>query len=575
MSSPLLPGTVYFPGLDGGTLYAEPCQIVEARSLDKVIPALAEIDAAVASGLEAAGFIAYEAGPAFDPALAAHPPGNLPLLWFGLYRARKSHAPQNHEPAGDTPAWRAGLDQHAYRQSIEHIKSEIAAGSTYQVNFTFPLETTLSGDTWAWFLERWRAQPTPYAAAIHTGTIQVLSVSPELFFRLDGRQIIAEPMKGTAPRGRFVEEDDAVRAALLASEKERAENVMIADMVRNDLGRICATGSVQTDLYQLERHPTVWQMTSRVRGCTEASVPEIFRALFPAASVTGAPKIQTTHILRRLERRPRGAYCGAIGWWRPRRKACFSVAIRTATVLPANHSAAYPVGSGITWDAEPEQEYAECLAKAAVLTKPAADFSLIETLRLEQGRFRLLERHLDRLCASAQYFDFMCQRDAIEHALRQHAGHLDEDTARVRLRVDRKGSIEISRAPLPEPTPLRVGWAEAPMDSRDVFLFHKTTRREAYDAARKARPEFDEILFFNERGEVTEGTFTNIVIERNGRKLTPARTCGLLAGVFRAELLARGDIEETILHREDVARADRVWLINSLRGWIETLPGIG
>jgi para-aminobenzoate synthetase/4-amino-4-deoxychorismate lyase len=250
------------------------------------------------------------------------------------------------------------------------------------------------------------------------------------------------------------------------------------------------------------------------------------------------------------------------------------VAIRTATIRTENRAAVYPVGSGITWDAEAEKEYAECLAKAAVLAERGPDVALFETLRWENGQFWLLARHLDRLCDSADYFGFSCRREDVQRALLHYAAGLGQEGARIRLVLHRSGALDIAHGPLPPATPLRLGWALTPVNSREVYLFHKTTRREVYEGARAARPEVDDVLLQNERGEVTESTMANIVIERQGRKHTPARHCGLLAGVFRAELLARGEIEEAVLHREDVARAERVWLINSLRGWIETLPGI-
>ncbi len=570
MRDALEKASAYFPGLDGGTLYTRPRQVVTAHRLEEVAPALDVVRRAVEDGKHAAGFVAYEAAPAFDTALAAHAPGPLPLLWFGLYDAPTPCAMPETNPGAPALTCREGIEAAAYHEAFAMIQAEIAAGNTYQVNYTWPLHGAFDGDGQALFQMLHARQPTPYGAFIHLGRHQIISVSPELFFRLDGHRIETEPMKGTAPRGRYPEEDARMRAQLHAAEKERAENLMIVDLLRNDLGRIARPGSVRVQaLFQTQRYDTVWQMTSRVAAETDAEVPAIFGALFPCGSVTGAPKVQTSRIIRRVEPEARGVYCGAIGWWQPGRQACFSVAIRTLTLDRESHEAVYPVGSGVTWDAEAETELRECRQKAAVLQYARPDFELLETLRLD-GEYTLLERHLARMRASAEYFGYPFDEDALRDALENRAQGLT-GPQRVRLLLARDGAFRIESTPLPDtPQPVfRLALASSPVASSDRFLFHKTTHRAVYDRHRAAFPDADDVILWNERGEITETTIGNLVIEIDGERLTPTRDCGVLAGTFRAELLASGEIREAVVTKPMLHAAQHVWLINSVRGWVE------
>jgi para-aminobenzoate synthetase/4-amino-4-deoxychorismate lyase len=377
-------------------------------------------------------------------------------------------------------------------------------------------------------------------------------------------------MKGTRPRGRWAEADAALAEALAASAKDRAENVMITDMVRNDMGRISRAGSVVVErLFEVERYATVWQMTSTVRAETDAEVPEILAALFPSASVTGAPKIQTSKIIHALEPEGRGVYCGALGWWAPDGSAEFSVGIRTLVADSARGVARYHVGSGITWDATAGAEYQECLDKAALLLAPVSgDFELLESLRWETGAYWLLEEHRARLRESAAYFGIALDLGAVEAALAKAAADAPE-RARVRLLVARDGTVRTEVYPLEVPERAwRVALAETPVSREELFLYHKTTRREIYAAARAARPDVDDVLLWNEAGELTESTVANVALEIDGEWLTPARACGLLAGTMRARWLAEGRLREAVLHRDDLARATRVLLLNSVRGEI-------
>lgn len=560
--------TVWFPGANPPMLFTAPREVVSEDNLDGIPRALEQIDAWCARGGWAAGFLAYEAAPAFEPALYAHPPMNgLPLLWFGLYGAPSAEAPRTNRAATHPASWEAGITEHGYRDAIARIREHIAAGDSYQVNYTFPMTARLSGDPLAWFCGLYESQRTQWAAYIDADRFLVLSASPELFFELDGERLVTRPMKGTRPRGRWAEDDARQALELRDSAKECAENVMIVDLLRNDLGRIAAPGTVNVDcLYEIERYDTVWQMTSTISCRTHARMPDIIGALFPCGSVTGAPKIMTTRIIRELETQPRGVYCGAVGWWGPNRRAAFNVAIRTVLVDTQANTARYYVGSGVTWDSAAEAEFRECLDKAAILQTPDRDFDLLETL-LWDGDFFLLDAHIRRLAASAAYFGIPFNRDSILDAL-QRAISNATSPLRVRLLLDHTGASCVEKQPVPAPKTFRLGFASAPIDAADRFLYHKTTRRDVYEKARASRPDCDDVLLWNERGEITESSIANVVVEIAGRKLTPPLECGLLPGVMRAHLLECGEIAEERLTKEDVDRASAIWLINSVRKWI-------
>ncbi len=364
-------GDIRFVSQRGEWRFAAPETVIAAVTAAEVRPCLAQVAAAVARGRHAAGFLTYEAAPAFDPAMRTRPPGPLPAAWFGLYRHAPAVGPPLADCAGDTVRpgrWSPRLGAATYRAALRRIHALIVAGDVYQVNYTFPLRTAFAGDPVAWFERLCRAQQADYCVYADTGRFRLLSASPELFFRLERGTLVTRPMKGTARRGRTPAADRRAAAALAASPKERAENIMIVDLLRNDMARVSAPGSVCVRrLCQVERYPTLWQMTSTIAARTNAGVPEILAALFPSGSVTGAPKIRAMEIIRDLEPFPRGLYCGTLGWWAPDGRAVFNVAIRTATLDTATGRAEYAVGGGITHDSNSRREYDECLAKAAIL----------------------------------------------------------------------------------------------------------------------------------------------------------------------------------------------------------------
>jgi len=579
-----------------------PEKVLRAERVEEVVPLLREAEE---SGLFVAGFVSYEAAPAFDSALTTHPSAGFPLLCLGLF-----HAPEvleDIEAGASSSNYKIGvlkpsISKADFVSAIGEIKERIAAGATYQVNYTYRLNAEFSGDAWDFFNTLVKGQKTDYAAFVDTGDFAICSASPELFFSLNQGEILVRPMKGTARRGRTFAEDWKAAEALRASEKDQAENIMIVDMIRNDIGRIAEPGSVKTvSQYDVEKYPTVWQMTSTVKGklaqrrnATEifttehteelrgkssaTSVPSseaegkrslcsIMKALFPCASITGAPKAKTMEIIRSLESAPRKIYTGGIGFMTPEGEAHFNVAIRTALIDREAERLEFCVGGGIVWDSDVEAEYEETLTKARVLTQPRPEFQLLETMLWEPGGgIFLRDEHFQRLGKSAAYFDIPLEIYAIESELEKICGTIFQ---KVRLLVGRDGTFEVQVTPLEDTKDGTVTFslAKAPVDSQDVFLFHKTTHRAVYEAAKRDYLGADEVVLWNKRGEVTEGSITNVVIRKEGRLITPPVECGLLAGTYRASLLKAGKIEESIISTDELKAADEVFLINSVRKW--------
>ncbi len=562
-----------FDGVAPGPLaFERPTRVIEARSLAEVQPALAEVEAEVARGRWAAGFLAYEAAPALDRALAGCAPGPSPLAWFGVYDAPCAlERARWAEGAAELGPLAPDVDRGSYLRAVERIRERIARGDVYQVNHTFRLRGAFRGDPLALYRKLRAAQGGGLGALVHLGDRAIVSASPELFLERRGELVRARPMKGTARRGRFEEEDLAVAAALRASEKERAENVMIADLLRNDLGRVARIGSVRVArLLELESYRTVHQLTSTIEARLGPGVGlvALLAATFPCGSVTGAPKAMATRVIAEEEGVPRGVYCGAIGFAAPGGDAAFSVAIRTVELDLTAGTAVAGVGGGITWSSDPEREWDEALAKAAFLVEPPAAFELVETLRLEGGRYPLAVRHLARLASSARHLGFPLDAGEVERALGREVEASGGGARRIRLLVAADGAVRTESGALPEPAtePLPVALARGRVSRHDASLFHKTTRRGAYDAARAERPEAFDVLLANEEGELTEFTIGNLVVELDGALFTPPRAAGLLPGVRRAELLARGEVHERPLRVEDLGRARALWLVNAVRG---------
>jgi para-aminobenzoate synthetase / 4-amino-4-deoxychorismate lyase len=469
------------------------------------------------------------------------------------------------------------LTPEEYRAAIGSIRSKIAAGSTYQANFTFRLSSSYTGDPWELFSFLYHNQPSPCCMYIDTGQWSICSASPELFFALNGSALTVRPMKGTLRRGRWPDEDERLAGQLQLSGKDRAENLMIVDMVRNDLGRICDLGSVQARrLFEVERHPTLFQMTSTVTGSTSASFSEIVSALFPCASVTGAPKIETMRILARTERSPREVYTGTMGYITPARQARFNVAIRTIIIDKQSGAAQCGIGSGVTWDSTSEQEYQECLLKVRFTVQNRSTFQLLETFRWEpDSGFALLGLHLARLEQSARFFDFRFGHDQALSALRAAVQNVTRLPMKVRLLLSNSGDLTVNAAPLesdPLPIPSLLRFADSPVDPEDVKLFHKTTNRELYRRLLDSAPDCYDLFLWNEDGFVTELTRFNLLAFIGGRWITPPVEHGLLAGTLRQELLRVGLVEEAALTKVCLRTAQSVAAINSVRGLLVLRP---
>ena len=552
----------------GPLAFGAPRRVVEARALDEVRPALRAVDAAARAGRWAVGYLAYQAAPALDPALTVREAGPGPLCWFGIH-----DAPLGPPPAGPWDArlleLEPELEAAAHAASVERLLEAIAAGSAYQVNLTLRFGGRLEGDPLALYRRLRAAQGGGQTVFLRAGDRALVSASPELFLRRHGSSLVTRPMKGTARRGRWSEEDEAAARALAASPKERAENLMIADLLRNDLGRVAELGSVRAAaLLEPERYRTVWQLTSTVEARLSPGVTleALLAATFPCGSVTGAPKVAAMKLIAAEERSPRGAYCGAAGVVAPGGDCAFNVAIRTAEVLLPSGVVCYGAGGGITTGSSPAAEWDELLAKAAVLGLDPERPTLLETMRLEGGRVVLLERHLARLQGSARYHGTPLDLPAVRGLVAREGGD-----GRLRLLLRPDGVASLERGPLPPRPegPVRVALSPERIAAGDPARYHKTTARRFYESRRAKRPDCFDVLLVNQAGAPAESTIANLVVELDGARVTPPLQAGLLPGVFRAELLATGQARERPLTMAELRRAPRLWLVNALRGWTE------
>lgn len=557
-----------------------PARIFSAATVDDVVDVLARVDRLVRAGNWVAGWVSYEAAPAFDTAMAVRDAdgsafADLPLAWFAVYpsRSRADVCPDLPYRLGD---WNPTISAEQHAAGVDTIRHHIRQGRTYQVNHTFRMHAAFEGDTLTLYRDLTRAQNTAYGAYIDAGRWVVASASPELFIEWKHGRIVSKPMKGTARRGVDLADDEARRSWLEHSEKNRAENLMIVDMVRNDLGRVSRIGTVRVPaLFTTEKYDTVWQLTSTVTGepPPAATLPDVFAALFPCASITGAPKVSTMELIAELEPDPRGVYCGAIGFGGPGTDGepqwAFNVGIRTVLVDRETSTAWYGTGGGITYDSTAEDEYEEALLKARVLERRSADFSLVETMRWDPvDGFRHLSRHLHRLSDSAWYYDVPLDpaevRTALEQATRGH-----EIPLRVRLLVDRTGWVTVESEPAPDQPagPVRLAIDTVPVDPDDPFIRHKTTNRRVYDEARRRHPGADDVVLVNDQGEVTETTIANLAVLVDGAWRTPPLSAGCLPGVERAVAVDESRVVVAPVTVDDLRRAEAIARLNSLRGW--------
>ncbi|MGC2190757.1 MAG: aminodeoxychorismate synthase component I [Candidatus Dormiibacterota bacterium] len=551
----------------------------------EVVPLLEAIEVATTDGWWAVGFLAYEAATGLDPTLAtrqARPDEqfrDLPLAWFGLFADPRSVEPLQQRALADrgyqVSSWRPDVDGADYRGKVDVVRHLIQEGETYQCNLSLSMRSHVDGDLFELYRDLALAQRGAHNAYLDAGRFVVASASPELFFDWTGDRLTARPMKGTAPRGRWSEEDAAKARELVGSTKERAENVMIVDLLRNDLGKVAESGSVEVpDLFTRERFETLWQLTSTVtaRARHETSLVDVLRALFPCGSVTGAPKARTMALIAELEQSRRGVYCGAVGVVAPPGtsfRARFSVAIRTVVVDRLTGEAVYGTGGGITWDSIPRAEHDELVAKTAILHAIPEEFQLLETMAFRPGDdIRNRGYHMERLTASAEYFGFQLDLVQVSSELCDALRGVRR-ASRVRLLVDRRGvvTVEIAPMPLSAQGKIRLAVDLEPVRSSDVWLYHKTTRRADYRTRAARHPDVDDVIMVNERGEVTESTVANLAVRLDGRWYTPPLEAGCLPGVGRRLALDSGRLQERVIGLEDLTRAEEIALVSSLRGW--------
>ena len=627
----LLLETSRVTGEDHRTLvFLEPREHLTCRAGDDPELFLRQVRERLGRGLYVAGWLAYELGYLLEPVLGpCRGAGNRVVAEFGVFgppyiydhrrgvwlyagggKGGRPGLPPELAGGGKGASGRYRIDnlranqsREDYLEKIRTIKRYIEAGDTYQVNYTFKLLFDFHGSAEALYLALRRNQSVSYGAYLKRGERRIMSFSPELFFRKQGGTITVRPMKGTMRRGRTLAEDEELACILRNDIKNRSENVMIVDLLRNDLGRLSPPGGrldgkgqvTVRSMFDVEKYETLLQMTSTItaRVPDDLSPLALFKALFPCGSVTGAPKIRTMEIIRELETGERGVYTGAIGFLAPDGEAVFNVPIRT--VVLEGGRGEMGVGSGIVHDSDPEAEWRECRLKGNFLQQPVPDFQLIETLlwRRDQG-YWLLDAHLERLLDSAGYFDYPVEREEVVRRLEETAVVLrsgDGEAVRVRLTLDRDGKVEITAAPIEVPQvsleppvgnrvvegagegePPLVRLSDKPTDSVSPFLYHKTTLRDLYDRERQhaVAAGFYEVLFRNERDEITEGAITNIFIIKAGRWYTPPLASGLLNGIFRRAFLAAnpGLVREAVLTAAELRQADAIYLANSVRGLV-------
>ncbi|MFC4404879.1 aminodeoxychorismate synthase component I [Gracilibacillus xinjiangensis] len=554
--------------------FTNPIEVITANDIESVPKAFRKVEHALDNGYYVAGYVSYEAAPAFDDSYIVHDQSLLPLVWFGVFEQgtdiKKTHA---HLPYS-LSEWKNTIRDEKYKEMIEKIKLLIGQGITYQVNYTTRLKAQFNGDSYSFYQQLLRNQSASYCAYLSIENYQILSVSPELFFHVNNGRITTKPMKGTIKRGKTLEDDLILKEQLKFSAKDQAENVMIVDLLRNDLGRIAKPGSVNVKkLFEIEQYPTVHQMTSTIEAEIEedTTVWDWFHALFPCGSITGAPKVATMKHIAEMETTPRDIYCGAIGWIGPNRQAIFNVPIRTVWINSQTGEALYGTGSGVTWNSSSEDEFKEGMQKAAFLKENRPSFSLLESILLEDGIYPLLEYHIKRLEDSSTYFSYEYNKGNIISALADTAKEYPSGKYKVRLIVAKNGEIQINTVSIREIIePVNASIANKAVSSDNVFLYHKTTHRETYQQFDNQLPKnYMTTLLWNESGYVTEFTIGNVVFEKGGKFYTPPITDGLLNGIMRSKLIKEKILEEKQIRKEDIDSYEQVWFINSVRGWLQ------
>ena len=558
---------------DSWRIFSSPLEVLCTHDLNQVKDVLNEVQNKVEKKkLIAAGYLSYEAAPAFDNAYSVNEKGSLPLICFGLFKDYKIEKTLESQKLKSAEAieWEITTDRTLYESHLKYIKDQIKLGNTYQVNYTLRKHSKTITNPYGFFLEK--AQDAPYAAFFDSDEHTIISMSPELFFKLSGKSLICKPMKGTSKRGKTLHEDIALMEELKNSEKDKAENIMITDMLRNDMGKISDTGSVKVlSEFDIEKYPTVWQMTSSIESQTSASITGIFEALFPCASVTGAPKVSSMKIISEIEDQPREIYTGAIGYIAPNNEAQFSVPIRTILSDKKACRSVYGTGSGIVWDSEVQKEWDECQNKSAILSANSQNFELFETMRWDSSKRIFLEKlHLDRLKDSAEFYNFKFHREKINDKLQDYLKNPESESEKIiRLFLAKDGEIRLTSSAYKEQNKDKshyISLANRPVNSEDLSLYHKTTNRSVYENAIGENQDCDDILLWNEAGNITESTISNVIFKKDSEYYTPPVSCGLLSGTYRTHLISQGHLKVRIIPKAEITLYSEIYLINSVRG---------
>lgn len=565
-------------------LFTNPSEIVTISNHRQYEKNLNKINLLISSGYSAISLLHYEAGFLFEKKLHKLLNRNDILIEFIFYKEKNVERfdssgliiPTFTKQDFKIKNFRLNTNKANYVNTISKIKDYIKAGDTYQVNFTVKGKFSFEGDIKNLFINLINNQSGRYTAFINDKSNFILSISPELFFELKGNEIFTRPMKGTIQRGINLQTDNKTRYDLLINEKNRAENVMIVDLLRNDLGRISKTGSVKVQkLFEIEKYESLYQMISEIKATPKKrfTFTDIVRNIFPCGSITGAPKIRTMEIINEIEKEPRRIYTGSIGFIHKKKKI-FNVAIRTLVINKKSKNGEIGLGSGIVWDSDANQEYEETLLKSKFLTKPGNEFELFETMLLENGQIILLEDHLDRLSSAASYFLFKYKESEIKKRIQKAIGSISkQDKIKIKLFLNKWGNIRIEYSKnVFQPEIVNVILSQKRINSGSKYQYFKTTNRNLYDKQHKQyspRGLFD-VLFFNERNELAEGAITNIFLKFKDTILTPPVNSGILAGVYRKYLIrSNSNIKERILYYEDLMSADEIILTNAVRGKIK------
>lgn len=559
-----------FKALGERYIFTQPIKELKTRDLAEVTDLLAQVESYQEQGYYVVGYVSYEAAPAFEEKLAVHKVPLLGeyLLYFTVHdRVETSPIPLTYGEVDLPSKWREQTSAEDYEKAIAQIHHHLRQGDTYQVNYTVQLKQDLSANPFAIYNRMVVEQEAGYNAYVEHDEMAVISMSPELFFEQNDRELTTRPMKGTTQRGVTDQEDLAQASWLEQDPKNRSENMMIVDLLRNDMNRISEVGSEHVErLCQVEQYSTVWQMTSTIKSQLRLDVDlvAIFRSLFPCGSITGAPKIATMEIIKDLEPRPRGVYCGTIGLLLPNGRRIFNVAIRTIQLHQGK--AIYGVGGGITWDSTWESEYREVHQKAAVLYRKQARFQLITTGKISQKSLLFEDQHLERLTKASRYFAYPFDPEELRQKIEEECQACDShQDYRLRISLSKSGEMEVSRQIL---SPLSPSFYKAKLflqeaDLNQSFTYFKTTHRPHLSLGER------EIIYHNAAGELLETSIGNLVLKINGKLYTPPIRLGILPGIYRQHLLETGQVKEKIMTLADLNQAEAVYGCNAVRGLYE------